>query len=264
MIIDVHTHCFPKEIAPKAMRILKEKSQLAMVYTDGTINDLKKSMLKSKVDISILQNIATKAEQTKNINRWAVKIQDEKILSFGTIHPDYDLWHEEIKYLKENKIKGIKIHPNDQGFKIDDERMYPIYEKIFENGLIILFHMGNDLITNSNNSTAKGLKRIIRLFPNGNIIAAHMGGFRAWEEAEKYLIGEDIYIDTSSSISYLGYKKMAQLINKHGVNKVLFASDSPWTDQAKEISELKKIGLQNKELRLILGQNTKKLLKLVF
>ncbi|MFZ7120496.1 MAG: amidohydrolase family protein [Eubacteriaceae bacterium] len=263
MIIDVHTHCFPQEIAPKAMKILKEKSQLAMVYTDGTINNLKKSMIKSKVDISILQNIATKAEQTKNINRWAVKVQDEKILSFGTIHPDYNLWHEEIMYLKENKIKGIKIHPNDQGFEIDDERMYPIYEEVFKNGLIILFHMGNDLITHSDNSTAKGLKSIIRLFPNGNIIAAHMGGFRAWKEAEKYLIGEDIYIDTSSSLSYLGYKKMTQLIKDHGVNKVLFASDSPWTDQEKEISELKKLDIDNDELKLILGENARNILKIM-
>ena len=105
MIIDIHCHCFPDQLAQKAIPLLSEKAGIP-AYTDGTVNCLKESMDKSRIDICVLQPIATKPEQTTGVNRWAVGVQDGRIITFGTIHPDFPNWEDEIYWLKAAGVKG--------------------------------------------------------------------------------------------------------------------------------------------------------------
>ena len=115
MIIDIHTHCFPDNLAPRAISTLANKANI-QPYTDGTINGLKKSMKTAGINISFIQPIATKPEQTTGINKWAIESQDENIRFFGTLHPDFPYWKDEIKVLAQAGIKGIKFHPDYQNF----------------------------------------------------------------------------------------------------------------------------------------------------
>ena len=48
-------------------------------------------------------------------------------------------------------------------------------------------------------------------------------------------------------------------IEKHGADKILFATDSPWSDQGYTLERLKEFGMPEKALNLILGENAKKL-----
>ena len=93
MIIDIHTHCFPDEVAYKTIPILAENGGVNP-SSDGTISGLKASMENANIQISVLQNIATKPRQTIPINRWAASVQSDSIISFGTIHPDFVDWKE--------------------------------------------------------------------------------------------------------------------------------------------------------------------------
>lgn len=75
MIIDFHTHCFPDELAVKAVASLSEKAGIPAML-NGTVNDLKRSMKASRITGSVLLNIATKPSQTAKINSWSVQIRD--------------------------------------------------------------------------------------------------------------------------------------------------------------------------------------------
>ena len=86
------------------------------------------------IDRSLLLPIATKPSQTESINKWAASVSDQSIMSFGTIHPDYPLWKDQIEYLLHAGIKGIKFHPEYQDFYVDDERMFPLYDALFFRG----------------------------------------------------------------------------------------------------------------------------------
>jgi predicted TIM-barrel fold metal-dependent hydrolase len=44
-------------------------------------------------------------------------------------------------------------------------------------------------------------------------------------------------------------------VRAHGVDRVMFGSDGPWTDPAVEIAHLKSLPLKPVELRAILGGN---------
>ena len=45
---------------------------------------------------------------------------------------------------------------------------------------------------------------------------------------ESILAGKNIYLDTSYSYGVMGKTAMERLIRKHGAEKILFGSDSPW------------------------------------
>jgi predicted TIM-barrel fold metal-dependent hydrolase len=260
MIIDIHVHCFPDTLASKAIVTLAQKGEIKP-YTDGTVTALENSMERAGIHISVLQPIATKPQQTVGINRWAASVQNERIFTFGTIHPEYPRWEEEIKWLKEQGIKGVKFHPDYQQFYVDDKRVYPLYEKLFNEGMILLFHAGLDIgFLPPYHCTPERLARVLETFPGGVMVAAHMGGYRYTEDVNRYLIGRDIYLDTSFSFKDMGTALMSELIKQHGVEKILFGSDSPWGDQMHEVSCIRSLDLIDGNMKAILGKNAARLL----
>ena len=115
MIIDIHTHCFPDNLAHKAVSFLGAKARFKP-YANGTVANLKEIMVQGKIDKSVIMPIATKPEQTPVINRWVQSVSDQHIISFGTLHPHYEKWRDEIKWFLDQGIKGIKFHPDYQNF----------------------------------------------------------------------------------------------------------------------------------------------------
>lgn len=262
MIIDIHTHCFKEDLAERALGSLSSTSGLTP-FSDGTIDDLKKNMKASGVDISVLQPIATKPGQTISINKWAADVRDEELMSFGTIHPEFDGWKDEIKWLSENGFKGVKFHPEYQDFFVDTESVFKIYEAIFNAGMTILFHSGNDLsFSEPFRCTPARLRKIMDIFPGASIIAAHMGGYRLWDDVEELLVGRDIFLDTAFSLKELGKERSLKIIREHSAKKVLLGSDSPWESASSDIKFIKSLDLTNEEKSDILGGNAIRLLGL--
>jgi len=262
MIIDIHTHCFPDNLAPRAVPLLAEKGGISP-FTDGTVACLKNSMKKAGIDFSVLQPIATKPEQTTGINRWAVSMQNGSIIAFGTLHPDYPDWKREIKWLWEAGIKGVKFHPDYQDFYVDDKKVFPIYEALAEAGMIMLFHAGKDIgYPPPYHCPPCRLRKVLDAFPGSIIIAAHMGGYENTYQVEKYLVGQDVYFDTSYSFDILGNGGMEKLIKQHGADRILFGTDSPWKDQEREVDNIRSLNLTEDEMEKILGGNAVRILKL--
>lgn len=263
MIIDIHVHCFPDEVAERSIAARSQKFGIIPV-TDGTITQLKISMEKAGVDISVLQPIALNPKQTMKMNRGPLNIKQDGIISFGTIHPDFFNWREEIKWLKDNGFKGVKFHADCQGYYVDDPHMLNIYEKVFDAGLIILFHSGVDhAFTEPFKCTPSRVRKVADTFRGGVIIAAHMGGYRYWDEVEKYLLGRDIYFDTAYSIHELGVERAEKFIKYHGAEKILFGTDCPWRNQAEDIKLIRSMSLCKKDIKAILGENARRILNFV-
>mgnify|MGYP003289899254 CR=1 FL=1 len=124
MIIDFHTHCFPEKIAKNTIEKLSFVSGGLIPQTDGTKDSLLYLMSKDSVDKSVVLSIATNANQQKNVNDFAVSLKSEKLVPFGSVYPFSEDWEEELERLKNNGIKGIKLHPDYQQFFVDDERIF--------------------------------------------------------------------------------------------------------------------------------------------
>jgi predicted TIM-barrel fold metal-dependent hydrolase len=265
-IIDFHTHVFPPELAPRAIKLLIDNAAPTTVmknHTDGTINGLLESMRRGGVDTSVTMAIATKPSQVATINRECVQNQYGGIVRFGTLHPDTEDFAAQINFLAAGGIRGIKFHPEYQTFYITDKKLYPVYEKLAASGFAVLFHSGKDPgpFTNDH-ALPPDLRKIREDFPTLRIIAAHMGGWKVWEDVEKILAGLDIYFDTAAIYKWLPPEDFVRLVRKHGVEKILFGSDSPWYDQKECVEWIKSSGLNDTELEAVFCGNAEKLLEL--
>ena len=261
MIIDVHTHIFPEKLAAKAIEALSQRSGFKP-YHNGTESELLEQMDKFNVDYSVVQSIATNPEHTVKVNDFAISLlKSDRFIPFGSIHPEYKDWEIELERLKTAGIKGIKLHPDYQGFYVDEKRLIPIYRKAFEMGMFILFHAGFDPYSIDDiHCTPERVYRVMEEFDGNNVIFAHMGGEALWDDVEKYMIGKNIYIDTSFAVKLMDTKQVVRMINNHGSEKVLFGTDSPWCLQGEEIERIRQLGLPEISEKNILGLNAERLL----
>ncbi|SHF54647.1 hypothetical protein SAMN02746089_02138 [Caldanaerobius fijiensis DSM 17918] len=256
-VIDFHAHAFPDKVASKAVANLSKHYSLK-IERKGTLKDLINSAKEGGIHHIVVHSTATNPEHVETVNNWIASITGNGIIGFGTIHPDYPFIEKELCRILKLGLKGLKLHPDFQGFYIDDPKMMPIYEMIGSR-MPVLFHLGDERL---DYSSPRRLARVINNFPHMIIIGAHLGGYARWDEAMEYLIGKNIYIDTSSSLWRLDTKKAVTLIKKHGVEKVLFGTDYPITSHKSELERFMKLKLSTEEKEKILWENGRKLLKL--
>ena len=263
MIIDIHTHAFSPKIADKAITQLSERSRLEP-YTRGLTTQLLARMDEWGVDKSCVLSIATKPEQQTVVNNWAASVAQEsdRFIPFGSVHPDAPDCIDEIARIKSLGLKGIKMHPDYQKFMVDDPRLDPMYEAIAASGLPLILHAGwdwvsPDLIHCPPERSAKLAKR----HPDLKLILAHMGGNDQWHLVHEMLAGieGDVYFDTSFTANCPD-RLMEDIIAKHGADRILFGSDSPWESAQHMIEKLLRINISDDDRELILGKNAERLL----
>ncbi|MCR5231474.1 MAG: amidohydrolase family protein [Acholeplasmatales bacterium] len=274
-VIDFHTHIFPDKIASKAIPILEANGHVK-ANTNGTLDGLLESMNNSCVDYSIALPVATSPNQVKSINDFAISVNNKtsKAISFGAMHPDYVDYKEELIRLKENGIKGIKLHPEYQNTYIDSDKYINIINEAFKLGLIVIIHAGIDIGIDSD--IKANPDRILRckesLKEDGIFILAHMGSWNMWDEVYDKILGKGFYIDTAFSLGNLDYKGniikmfdsnlLKKFIDKQGIDYILFATDSPWASQEEYVKYLNNLDLDEESLDKIFYSNASKLLKI--
>ena len=262
MIIDFHTHIFPDALAVRAMSALQNNchGEYKPVH-DLTLKGLIAAMDRFGIDKSVVMPVSTKPSQSIKNLIWGESIRSDRIIPFAGIFPDAESWRENIDYAAEHGYKGIKLHPEYQNFEVGDEKMFPLYEYALDKGLIILFHAGYDPIgTAPYRSNPAAFRKVVRAMGGGVIVAAHFGGQSQWDDVEKYLVGENIYLDTSMGTEYYSEEQFLRIVRAHGADKVLFASDSPWSDAGKEIANIEAMPLSAEEKEAVFAGNAKKLL----
>ena len=223
---------------------------------------------------SVIMPVCTKPEQFDSINSFAKKINDTyhgKLLSFGGIHPDCKNPKEKLNYIKELGIPGIKIHPDYQSVMIDDIRFMRIIEYANEIGLMILTHAGIDIgLPEPVHCPPDKMRKVLDTLKPDKMILAHMGGWKQWEEVYQYLAGENVYLDTAfifgvrdnstENKEYIQKELFLKIVEKHGSDKILFATDSPWSNPARGIEYIRKLPVSETDKSLILGGNAGRLL----
>jgi hypothetical protein len=143
----VYGHRFPRPLLPdslagKAIAGLEKNCGIKAVH-DGTISGLKSYMKTCGVDKSVVLPVATKPSQVKTINEWAKNSGDDSLIFFGAVHPDDADFHDVVLKLKDDGFRGVKLHPDYQGFFADEKRMMPLYEGAARRGAFIVFHAGS-------------------------------------------------------------------------------------------------------------------------
>lgn len=264
MLIDFHTHAYPERIAASVLEKLSHGSNIDIVpQTRGTLESLKEEMARDGVDLSVLLSIATNPRQQTNVNNFAIECnRDPAVEAFGSVHPDAPNALEELERIHAAGLKGVKFHPEYQHFYVNDEKMRPIYRKISELGLITLFHAGKDFqFSPPYHGTPERLLCALKWF-DAPVVAAHWGAGEYHEDVLKLLCGRDLYFDLSFGYGLVPRDIGQAIVDKHGPDKLLFASDMPWHRPSWELSLIGQLDISPSDRDKILYRNAARLLKL--
>ncbi len=271
MILDIHTHTYPENIAARAVAKLERNSGVK-AYTDGRKESLIRSMKQAQIDYSLLLPVATSPKQVDRINEEAgqtnAAAETTGLLSFGGIHPETENYKDVLRRVKALGLRGIKLHPDYQDAFFTDIRYKRIVSFATELGLYIMIHAGQDIgLPDPIHCRPEHITEVIKETGTDKLILAHMGGWRLWEEVEELLLTQQVYFDTAfSTTSVEGVEGMltpeqfVDLVRKMGSDRVLFGTDSPWSDQKKSVEWLKNTDLTEQEKKQILWDNAESIL----
>ena len=161
-------------------------------------------------------------------------------------------------------IKGIKIHPDYVGADITDPRFERIFSQAEERGMFVISHTGFDPVSPDHvHASPEGLLRVKRSHPKLKLIAAHMGGDKQSGEVLRLLTGTDIYFDTSLCSNREDEREpLIAILKNHDNNRILFGTDTPWSDPEKEIAFIESAGLSEEAKERIYYQNAAEMLGL--
>lgn len=232
-IIDTHAHIFPPKISEKAVGSISDFYETPMQHK-GEAEALLESGKQIGVTKYLVFSTATTPKQVESINRFILSqvAEHEEFIGLGTMHRDFETFEQELVFLKDNGINGIKLHPDFQKFDINDPKMYPIYDLLTQLNMFLLTHAGDYRYGFSH---PEKILEIAKAFPKMDIIAAHFGGWSQWDIAKDCLKLSNVYFDTSSTMGFSGLDTAKKMLACYDSSHVFFGTDFPMWDHKKEL-----------------------------
>lgn len=266
MILDFHNHIYPEKVAPTIVESLTQGKRFT-AYGTGTAFGLRAEMKTSGVEACVVLGVAVSPALVEPTNRWILEQKGGDFFPIGSIHPFYENFKPAVRGLKMAGVRGIKLHPMFQNFYPDDERAFPFYEEIVQQGLFVIFHSGPGLVMKPGGEvmgTPERIARVLKVFPKMTLVVAHFGGFRMIEEAKKHILGKNVYIDTSypPGLCFECQDWVLHMIHGHDPDRILFGTDTPYARQKEDAEYILRLPLSTELKEKILSKNGCKLLGL--
>lgn len=261
MIIDAHMHVWPDHVAD-AMQ--SQRPAGMPLRFDGKLSGLLRTMDEAGIDKGLALGVGIKASTVARTNEFIGTVPRDRLVPMGTVHPDLPV-EDNLKYLQDNGIVGVKVHPLFQALSYADPRVHDILAALAEAGMPVITHVGAGEDPEANERGAPALvRRVADALPNLTMIACHYGGYHRLDEAEQHVVGSHMTLETSwpPTLAEVDPDRLVAIIRRHGADRVVFGSDWPMADPAAEIAAIRKLGLSKQEEDGILGDNLARLLGL--
>ncbi len=272
MIIDFHLHIpdkWVKEgIAPCAV------AERLLEFMDG-----------AGIDIGVILPIAPYIGNDYVYR--VVSCEPKRLIGFASVVPNpADVAIRELRRAVEDLgLRGLKLHPEMQGFCILHPHVVRVLRTAGELGVPVVIHaLRGDLSTLYFRSTkentiptpnrTKDYDFLPVLAPETTIVYAHMGGLFGFREFMAIAAGHpNVYLDTSYSlvtiVEEIGARRLSTYIKHLGADKLVFGSDHIIGFTPSNLSAKKQIAiikdlleLSEDEEELILSGNAKRILGL--
>jgi len=279
MVIDFHTHIFPKTIRENREAYFASEPAFKLLYSlPGSklvgAQEIVAAMDRQGVDKSVIFGFPWKKSQTfMNHNDYileAVARYPKRLIGLCCLDPfSRDAVTEALRCL-EGGLAGIgELAFYQSG--IDDEaleKLAPLMQICRDKDLPVLIHTNEPVGHTYPGKTPHTLKQIydlIKKFPENVIVLAHWGGgifFFALLKKEVKESLKNVYFDTAASPFLYAPEIYSYAKDIVGLDKILFGSDFPLINPARYFRELDISGLSKAEIESICGLNAAQLFKL--
>ena len=265
MIIDAHTHLFPKKIRQNREKFFSAEPAFEKLYQSPKsrligAQEMLASMDVSHVDKSVIfgfpwQNPLLFKQHNDYISEVVSRYPD-RFIGLGCFDPFSDEAGEEARRcLQKGALSGIgELAFYQSGIeKASLKKLEPVMEICRALGLPVLIHTNEPIGHAYPGKTANTLAQIyqlIRTFPQNKIILAHWGGglffFGLLKKEVKDSL-KNVYFDTAASPYLYDVAIYRLAIELVGVEKILFGSDFPLLSPKRYFDEMQAAGRAARE-----------------
>jgi len=279
MIIDFHTHIFPREIREKRGKYFINEPEFTLLYSLPKsrlvgARELIDVMDELEIDMAVIFGFPWKNPTTlKKHNDYiaeATKRFPGRFAAFGCIDPFSDQALKEAERCRDEKFAGIgELAFYQSGIDAAAiKRLAPIMEICRQSDIPVLIHTNEPIghhYPGKAPMTFSQIYGLIQRFPHNKIVLAHWGGgiffFNLVKKQVKAAF-KNIYFDTAASPFLYDPQVYQTAVQIVGPEKILFGSDYPLITPARYFKEMEMAGLSQHDTRRICGQNAADLLKL--
>jgi predicted TIM-barrel fold metal-dependent hydrolase len=190
--------------------------------------------------------------------RLVAAVCDNKIIGVAAV--DGNKFEDE--GMKVGGFARICIHPDYQGTFIDDDGYIEILKCAKDLDMIVITHSGiddgyKDLPVKC---PPELVKKVIEKVNHNKFVLGHYGAHKQWEQVLSLIAGRNVYLDTAYTLHEISQDLFVKIMDKHGDDKILFATDCPWRDIKDDLEILKSYNLNPSSEQKILYKNALKLL----
>jgi len=279
MIIDFHTHIFPRDVcrnrdryfpAEPAFKLLYQSPKARLIGAD----ELLSAMDEHRVDKSVIFGFPWSTAGTYRFHNdyimETVQKFPHRLIGLGCFDPADPHASAEVERCLNGGLAGIgELAFYRSG--IDNcalEQLDPIMQLCRDRRRPVLIHTNEPVGHQYPGKTPVRLAQIyqlIRRFPDNSVILAHWGGGLFFYSLMKKQVKEslkNVYFDTAASPFLYDAAVFRIAVELVGADKILFGTDFPLLSPAKYFSEMDRAGLTSVQIGKICGLNAKALLAL--
>jgi len=246
LIFDAHCHIGREH----------SKSRSFALSADELVNIMDRNGIDKAIVCSMGKGLNVETSRANDEISSAVRKHPDRLVGFAGANP----WHEDAaldeleRGVKRLGLRGLKLHPDLQGFPASDDLVYPLIRRAGELKIPVYVHSGTSIY-----SQPMEIGEMALSCPETTVIMGHMGYdnyyFDAIPAARR---SHNLILETSRNAQYWTIEESVEAI---GPDRVVFGTDAPYSKAEVEIARIKSLKLDSDVQRKILGENISKILQ---
>ncbi len=163
-----------------------------------------------------------------------VKSHPDRFCAFADVIASGAYFIEQTPWILEEAVReyglcGLKIHPTNLHMDADDLRLVPVLRKAAELEIPVMFHANPCRLGFHDNCAPDKINRMIQIFPDLDIITAHLGGMK-WTDAVSGCTWADMSYILPELAGLYGIEQTNRILRAFGPDRLLFGTDFPQGD----------------------------------
>lgn len=240
MIFDAHCHI--------GVGRLKQQT------TEVLLNNMDENGISRAVVVPVEEYLSVYNEEGNAYILEQTRLHPDRLFGFAVANPWYGLKACDMleRYLEEGLV-GIKFNSTVQGFKINEDIVFPLIEIAARRSVPVYFHTGTPIT-----AMPFQLYDLARRYPEVNFIMGHCGWSDFWQDMQ-YIASHSENIWFETSLSYTS-RTESLLPETCGCQRIIFGSDSPHSNAGLEIKKVLMTQVNDNMHKKILSGNIRFLL----
>ena len=279
MVIDFHTHIFPRYFREKRDGFFSQEPAFEALYRSANSrlaskDELRQTMEEQGIQRSVIFGFPwEKTEHFRRHNDYiieSVQRHPDKLTGFCCFSPLSPHAPPEVRRCLDAGLGGVgELAVYQSGFSEKIIRsLHEVMEICADRNVPVLFHTNEPVGHVYPGKTPVELSEIyalVKQYPSNRIILAHWGGglfFYSLMKKEVRDVLKNVWFDTAASPFLYDpqiYRIAGEIV---GTDKILFGTDYPLISPKRYFEEMQLAGLSEESVRGICGENAAKLLSI--